>query len=496
MEWARATNPIDRDLTDAYRACKMASAALSYRQGGGKSMTSLGFADMTAVYTTFNMARKDDGELYSCSMRRDLFSALNEVVDFGRLARLLDDLPGSFSRHSKYHKIVNYKDEAGRALPEHVIDQLDQQLDSIGRGSVYGKLSPDDVQLLARTVYVVLRDTGRRPNEIASLRFDCLDVDDGEWQLIWDNRKARRLNRRLPVFQDTVDAIIAWRNRMIELGFPTGKGAHLFPPVRVGKHMRTARIAQFIREWLEVLPEPIHSEIPGPSGVLLPYDLSLIYPYAFRHAYCQRHADAEVPLEVLMELMDHTNAEVTRGYYKVSLKRKREAAEVVRRHVLDREGRARPAGTALGYERKSVAVPWGNCTEPTNVVAGGQACPMRFQCSGCGFYERDPSYLPAIEDQIRRLKASRALAAAGGAAGYILDGYDGEIGDYGTVVVNMKAELAALPEDERRAVEEASKVLRKVRAGTMTASGVAHVDPGGRARLPLSVVRRPAGGGQ
>jgi hypothetical protein len=31
-----------------------------------------------------------------------------------------------------------------------------------------------------------------------------------------------------------------------------------------------------------------------------------------------------------------------------------------------------------------VAVPYGNCSEPSNVAASGQDCPLRFRCIGCG----------------------------------------------------------------------------------------------------------------
>jgi hypothetical protein len=31
-----------------------------------------------------------------------------------------------------------------------------------------------------------------------------------------------------------------------------------------------------------------------------------------------------------------------------------------------------------------VAVPYGICREPSNVAAGGGACPFRFRCVGCG----------------------------------------------------------------------------------------------------------------
>jgi hypothetical protein len=79
---------------------------------------------------------------------------------------------------------------------------------------------------------------------------------------------------------------------------------------------------------------------------------------------------------------------------------------------------------------RSVAVPWGNCVEPSDVKAGGTACPIRFQCSGCSSYRPDPSHLPAIEDQVRSLKANLELARAMGAADYTIRGMEGEIADY------------------------------------------------------------------
>ncbi|WP_257579027.1 tyrosine-type recombinase/integrase [Streptomyces sp. JJ38] len=50
-----------------------------------------------------------------------------------------------------------------------------------------------------------------------------------------------------------------------------------------------------------------------------------------------------------------------------------------------------------GIDRDVVQLPYGNCTEPTTIKAGGKSCPLRFQCVGCGFYRPDPSYLPAVE---------------------------------------------------------------------------------------------------
>ncbi|KPI22883.1 hypothetical protein OV320_1340 [Actinobacteria bacterium OV320] len=64
----------------------------------------------------------------------------------------------------------------------------------------------------------------------------------------------------------------------------------------------------------------------------------------------------------------------------------------------------------IAYELRSVAVPYGGCTERSNVKAAGSSCPIRFQCAGCGFYRPDHSYLPAIEQHINELRADREAA--------------------------------------------------------------------------------------
>ena len=40
-----------------------------------------------------------------------------------------------------------------------------------------------------------------------------------------------------------------------------------------------------------------------------------MFPYAYRHTYAQRHADAGVPVDVLRELLDHDSMDTTRIYY-------------------------------------------------------------------------------------------------------------------------------------------------------------------------------------
>ncbi len=110
-------------------------------------------------------------------------------------------------------------------------------------------------------------------------------------------------------------------------------------------------------------------------------------------------------------------------------------------------------------------MPWGNCNEPSNVKADGGSCPIRWQCPACSHYNPDPSHLPAIEDQVRSLKASLETARAIGAAPTPSPGLKAGSPTTGKVIEAMKAQMDAMPAAERREVEEASQVLRRLRAG-------------------------------
>ncbi len=92
--------------------------------------------------------------------------------------------------------------------------------------------------------------------------------------------------------------------------------------------------------------------------------------------------------------MDHRSVQTTMGYYRVSLKRHRQAIATEGSLAFDPNANAAPFVEPLAYERASVSVPFGNCTEPFNVRAGGGSCPVRFQCASCGFYRPDPVIPP------------------------------------------------------------------------------------------------------
>ena len=169
-------------------------------------------------------------------------------------------------------------------------------------------------------------------------------------------------------------------------------------------------------------------------------------------------------MDVLKELMDHVSVTTTMGYYQVSLKRKQQAIRSVGPLATDATGNPAPFTSPTAYQRASVAVPFGNCTEPSNVKAGGGACPIRFQCAGCGFYRPDPSYLPALEQHIAGLRADRETAQAMDAAGYVLASLTAEIDAFTAAAEAMRRKLAGLDPAQRAEAGEASRILRRARA--------------------------------
>jgi hypothetical protein len=149
---------------------------------------------------------------------------------------------------------------------------------------------------------------------------------------------------------------------------------------------------------------------------------------------------------------------------RVGLKRKQQAIRSVGALAVDAKGNPAPFTSPTAYQRASVSVPFGNCTEPSNVKAGGGACPIRFQCAGCGFYRPDPSYLPALEQHIASLRADRETAQVISAADYVIDNLTAQIAAFTRVAEQMRRHLADLAPVERDEVEQASKLLRRARA--------------------------------
>ena len=154
----------------------------------------------------------------------------------------------------------------------------------------------------------------------------------------------------------------------------------------------------------------------------------------------------------------------TTGYYSVSLKRKAQAIRAVGSLAVGADGRPSPFDGPSGLRAGVGVGPFGNCTEPSNVKAGGGSCPIRFQCAGCGFYRPDPSYLPAIDEHVASLRADRETAVAMDAAEYVVANLNAEIDAFNKVADIMRSRLADLAPEERAEVEVSSRLLRRARA--------------------------------
>ncbi len=466
--WARTTRPYLQRLREALQACRMASQTLV--ACGRTDPSSLEAGDFVRVVDALSGHRRADGSLYSAGHRNLMLFMFCEVIEHGRTSGLMAEIPDPFRPITRRYRVVEEanEDQLGKALPESVIRQLDRHLHLLGEDGHAGSMSAADMKAMYQTIYRVLRDTGRRPGEVVSLRVGCVEVIDGQHNLIYDNHKAARLRRRLPITAETAGVLLAWERRRADLLTPPATRQWLFPsPQRRSHqalgHLTASAVGRAFRAWVRKIPT-IDGELIGPDGTPLPFDRSLLVPYALRHSYAQRHADAGVPVDVLKELLDHVAIQTTLGYYSVSLKRKAHAIRTVGSLAVDADGNPAPFPDAVAYQRASVSVPFGNCTEPSNVKAGGGHCPIRFQCAGCGFYRPDPSFLPALEEHIASLRADRETARAIGAADYVTANLTAEIDAFCRVADQMRRRLADLDPDQRAEVEASARILRRARA--------------------------------
>src|SRR5665811_595565 len=178
------------------------------------------------------------------------------------------------------------------------------------------------------------------------------------------------------------------------------------------KALATAHLQRAMRTWVAALPD-LDGPDRGADGRLLPFPRDRVFPYAFRHTFAQRHADAGTPVDTLKELLGHDTVRTTLGYYRVGAKRKRDAQDRLGPLQIDARGRrVRPGLSVLSdtdaarEQVGQVAVPFGICTEPANVDAGGHSCPFRHRCTGCEYFRTDRERLttavPALADWARR----------------------------------------------------------------------------------------------
>jgi integrase len=463
------------------------SAVLASGPGGGHHPAALSRSDIERFLArvrspNFPSRDKPFGTRARATAVEECAQVLREARELGLLSVLGPTF--AFRRGDRLPRVS--EEPPGRALPAGVVAQLDASLDLLtavpgaaGRARVptLGALGEHagDMAVLA---YKLLKGTGRRVGEVASLRLKCLDVDEhGKDVLVYDNHKAARMGRRLPLADPGLVADIRAQQDWVRSRFPTTPPERLWLLPRPHKnadgtnHFETGLINAWFRAWLDRIPRIDAGPLDAHGGPV-PFDRRAIHPHAFRHTYAQSLADQGVPAPVLRDLMDHRSLSTTLGYYKIGESRKRKAMEVLARHTVDNRGTAKALAEpySLGYLRW-VAVPMGMCSEPPNVTAGGQSCPVRYQCAGCPHFETDPSYLPELRAYADQLRKEREAMLVAGAAEWAVEHVSRQIDVIAGHVRAHEALLGALPGDERALIEQASATLRKARQCVPVAFG-------------------------
>lgn len=461
-----------------YRAQSVAmlSSVLANGPGGGEDPATLGRADIERFLARVGSLKTLRGRSYSPRRLAGIVEDVALVLREAREAGLIPEVPATFAiRRGDGRRRPD--DEPGRALPTQVIATLDAHLSLL-------RSVPASLPLTARRVlgeragemavliYRLLKGTGRRRGEIASLHLECLETDEASRPvLVYDNHKRQRMGRRLPISDSGLVEAICDQQAWVRQRFPDTPSAELWLLPRPSRnsdgrvHMSDHQVWSWLSTWVERIPTI--EVTPEGATAPVPFDRSGIYPHAFRHTYAQTLADQGVPAPVLRDLMDHRSIDTTMGYYRIADANKRQAMEKLARYTVDNRGATRSPGSSavaqLAEQLSWVAVPMGKCSEPTNVRAGGQACPIRYQCAGCPHFESDPSYLPELRAYADELRKEREAMLAADAAGWAVEHVARQLEVITAHITTHESLLARLGADERAVIEDATATLRKAR---------------------------------
>lgn len=492
--WAVATIGRVGDSAMAHRvgSVTVLSAVLASGPGGGDDPGALARADIERFLARvrspqFPAKARPWGTKAKAALVEDCALMLREARDLG----LLDALGPSFAfrRGDRAPRLT--EEPPGHALPSAVVAQLDAQLDVLtevpgasgaARSATLGALG-ERAGPMAVLAYRLLKGTGRRVGEVASLHLDCLATDEhGKDVLVYDNHKAGRMGRRLPLADSSLASAIREQQGWVRARFSATPVDQLWLLPRPHKnadgtnHIDPGLVNAWFRTWLARMPE-IEAGPMDENGNPVPFDKAAIKPHAFRHTYAQTMADSGVAPSVLRDLMDHRSLSTTLGYYRVGDARKRAAMEALARHTVDNRCLARPVespSSAITHLRESlswVAVPMGKCSEPSNVRAGGGACPIRYQCAACPHFESDPSYLPELRSYADELRRERENMLAADAAAWAVEHVARQLEVILGHIHTHERVLLQMQEAERAAIEEASAMLRKARQAVPVAFG-------------------------
>jgi integrase len=454
------------------RSLELLSASLRLQRADqARDLTLLGRGDVVAFLNRLAHLEALEGEAglstyLRCQTVRQAARLLRECRALGltRPGGSLAGLPDDFALWPDDVPRLPDPDEQGRALPPVVLEQLVAALPQLGER--HGRVFCVAVQLLI--------DTGRRPDEVCKLPWDCLEQDpDGKHTLVYTNYKYQQAGRRLAI-TDATATLIRDQQQAVRAWFPTAPIGQLtlLPGSRRNqtgtRPITNGTLGRLHRSWVDGLPALLLDD------KRTEFDKAKVFLYAYRHSFAQRHADAGTPVDELRELMGHDSMTTTQRYYRVTAKRTRAAVDRLAAHQFDGRGNRvwRQARALLEHEHQrravgQVAVPFGICTEPSNVQAGGHACPFRFRCVGCGHFRSDPSYLPELHGYLEMLLRNRERVRAAVEleewARAEATPSEEEISRLRALIRRVEADLDQLSDTERRQVDEACRVVRTTR---------------------------------
>jgi integrase len=464
----RGSAPAD-SARDTIRAAMALSQSLRLaRDDGGHDPAALGREDIVAFSNRLAHQLRT-GELTADSrlrLTRRIFRLLNDMHAKGITAPggAAAGLPAAFVLRRSDIPTDPDRQPRPRSLPDAVLKLIAENLDVL----------EERCGISERRITEILIDTGRRPDEVCTLEWDCLERDpSGDPVLIYTDAKNNRPGRRLPIAEATAAVITAQKDwaRCRYPHTPPGDLA-LFPrdkgnkdgtkPIRADSYGNAHRV--FADEIAHLLLDADGQQV----------NPALVVPYAYRHSYAQRHADAGVQPDVLRELMSHRSMRTTTGYYRISENRLRAAVDKVARHQFNAAGQrvfTSIAGLLSDEHARmrvgQVAVPFGTCTEPSNVKAGGHACPYKYTCTGCGHFRSDPSYLPELKSYLQQLLADRErLHAATDLQPWAhtqATPPDEQVSQVRELIRRIEADMENLSDTDRAQIQQAVTAIRAAR---------------------------------
>lgn len=182
--WLLTTLPRREEARIGYRVAVLAAQTLIRGHDGADDPRSLGPAHMSAIIGAMNRRWPNYGGA------KGVFRIWRQILETGHRSTVWNDVPRSFSYNPRLHRPPTHPrtfreaQSTGRAIPVAAVAHLRNNLHALGQ-------YPNRDMAIA--MLAVLIDTGRRPNEVVSLRRDCLQRDrHGDWILLYDNRLGAR----------------------------------------------------------------------------------------------------------------------------------------------------------------------------------------------------------------------------------------------------------------------------------------------------------------